>query len=148
MRIDQSFIESVIREIIREELSPAKDPVLQRDISGVMCVSPADCKLQKFPFTIESDRVLLADLLTLEESPRLGCGLMELDHTAFSWTLSYDEVDYIIEGTLDIVIDGRRVRAKAGEVIFIPKNTKIEFSTPDKTRFLYVCYPANWSEQT
>ena len=114
--------------------------------SGVIGIAPKGIELEAFPFPIESDRVKLVDLTTVEESPRLGCGIMELDDTSFEWTLTYDEIDYIIEGTLDIVIDGRTVRANAGEVIYIPKNTKISFSTPNKTRFFYVVYPANWPD--
>lgn len=148
MEFDKKAIENIIREVIREELGKVQEqPRRQVDPSGVIGITLEGLQLEKFPFPIESDRVKLLDLVNLEESPRLGCGLMELDDTSFEWTLTYDEIDYIIEGTLDIIIDGRTVRAEAGEVIFIPKNTKIHFSTPNKTRFLYICYPANWSEQ-
>lgn len=148
MELDQKAIEQIIREVIREELQKdQKQPKRQMDPSGVISMNIDGLKLDPFPFPIESDRVKLLDILSLEESPRLGCGVMELDDTSFEWKLSYDEVDYILEGTLDIIIDGRTVRAQAGEVLFIPKDTKIRFSTPNKTRFLYICYPANWSEQ-
>lgn len=147
MQIDKSTIEGIIREVIREELNgKQQQPRRQMDPSGVIGIDPKGLELEPFPFPIESDRVKLVDLTTVEESPRLGCGIMELDDTSFEWTLTYDEVDYVIEGTLDIIIDGRTVRAKAGEVIYIPKNTKIKFSTPDKTRFFYVVYPANWPD--
>jgi len=148
MELDKSTLESMIREVVREEVQKAAQAGPRRiDPSGVIGLNPDDFPLERFPFPIESDRVWLRDLASLEESPRLGFGIMELEDTSFEWTLTYDEVDYVIDGTLDIVIDGRSVRAKKGEVIFIPKNTKIRFSTPDKTRFLYVCYPANWAEQ-
>lgn len=148
MELDKSTIESLIREVIREELGKAvKADPRQIDKSGVIGVDPDDFPVEPFPFPIGTDRVWLRDLVSLEESPRLGCGVMEMEETSFEWTLTYDEIDYIIEGTLDIVIDGRTVRATKGQIIFIPKNTKITFSTPDKTRFMYVCYPANWSEQ-
>jgi ethanolamine utilization protein EutQ len=71
---------------------------------------------------------------------------MELDHSTLDWTLTYDEFDYVIEGVLEILIDGRKVRAEAGEVIYIPKNSKITFSTPERARFFYVVYPANWAD--
>ena len=51
----------------------------------------------------------LKDVVTLEEAPRMGCGVMELDHTSFEWTLTYDEYDIVLEGTLEIEIDGRIV---------------------------------------
>jgi len=93
------------------------------------------------------DRVWTRDLFTLEESPRLGCGLMVMEHTTFPWTLNYDEIDYVIEGTLSILIDGKCVTAGPGEIILIPKGSSIQFSVENKARFLYFVYPANWQEQ-
>ena len=87
------------------------------------------------------------DLFTLEESRRLGCGVMEMKETTFDWTLNYDEIDYVIEGHLDIVIDGRLVSADAGELILIPKGSTIKFSVPNYARFIYVTYPADWASQ-
>ena len=94
-----------------------------------------------------NDRVWTRDLFTLEESPRLGCGLMVMEHTTFPWTLNYDEIDYVVEGTLSILIDGKCVTAGPGEIILIPKGSSIQFSVKDKARFLYFVYPANWQEQ-
>jgi len=147
MDINKQMIEDIIREVLREECGGQKPDGRQIDPSGVIGIDPDKLKLEQFPFPIGTDRVLLVDAVSLEESPRLGIGVMEMDHTSFEWTLTYDEFDYVVEGTLEIIIDGRPVTAKAGQIIFIPKNTHITFSTPDKTRFIYVCYPANWSEQ-
>ena len=94
-----------------------------------------------------NDRVWTRDLFTLEESPRLGCGLMVMEHTTFPWTLNYDEIDYVVDGTLSILIDGKCVTAGPGEIILIPKGSSIQFSVKDKARFLYFVYPANWQEQ-
>lgn len=147
MEFDKNFLEGIIREVIKEELEKSDDaPKIQRDPSGVMGIDPKTVKLEPFPFPVDAKRVSLADLFTVEESPRLGAGIMELDHTSLDWTLTYDEVDYVIEGTLDIIIEGRKVSAGPGEVILIPKDTKITFSTPDKVRFFYVVYPANWTD--
>jgi ethanolamine utilization protein EutQ len=75
-------------------------------------------------------------------------GVMEMKAgSSFDWTLRYDEIDYIIDGTLDIIVDGRCNRAEKGDIIFIPKNNSITFSTPDSVRFMYVTYPANWADQ-
>lgn len=90
------------------------------------------------------DQVYTRDLFTLEESPRLGAGLMEMRHTAFPWELSYDEIDYIIEGSLTIEHGGRSVKAGPGQTILIPKGSKIRFSAPEYAKFLYVTYPADW----
>lgn len=147
MKIDAETLEQVVRRIVAESIAKGNSqPWRQEDRSGVIAISAPKVECEKFPFPIESDRVFLKDVLTVEESPRLGCGIMEMEETSFEWTLTYDEVDYVIDGTLEIIIDGRKVTANAGEIIFIPKDTKIHFSTPNKTRFLYVVYPATWAD--
>ncbi len=58
------------------------------------------------------DQVYLRTWSRLQESPRLGAASWRWRMSAFDRTLRYDEVDYIIEGTLEILIDGRKVTAR------------------------------------
>ena len=150
--IDQKQLENMIRKVLTEILAGGGgSPGFERQVdpSGIMSFKTATVKPEPFPFDIgpAGSKVFLKDMVTLEESPRLGFGVMEMDHTSFKWTLNYDEVDYIIDGTLEIIIDGRKVVGNPGDTIFIPAKSTIEFSSPGFSRFLYVVYPANWSEQ-
>ena len=78
---------------------------------------------------------------------RMGCGVMELrDGASFEWTLTYDEYDIVLEGNLEIEIDGRIVSGGVGDIIYIPKGSHIHFQTPDYAKYVYTVYPANWSE--
>lgn len=143
---NRKMIETLVRQIITEQLMPTK----QVDPSGV-----ASIKLPEITVSEEdrldtgnpNDIVYTKDLFSLEESPRLGCGLMVMKETTFDWTLDYDEIDYVISGKLDIIIDGRKVSASAGELILIPKNSKIQFSVAEEARFVYVTFPADWQNQ-
>ena len=144
--LNREMIETLVRQIVTEKLMPTK----QVDPSGIMSI-----KLPEIDVT-EDDRldtgkpadiVYTKDLFSLEESPRLGCGLMVMKDTTFDWTLEYDEIDYIISGQLDILIDGRKISATAGEIILIPKSSKIQFSVTGDARFVYVTYPADWQSQ-
>lgn len=146
--IDPKNLEPMIRKILAEIITENSGgaPV---DTGGVMTFRTADIKTEPFPFDIgpAQNRVSLKDMATLDESPRLGFGVMEMDGTKFQWTLNYDEVDYIIEGTLEIIINGQKVVGHAGDTMFIPRGSTIEFSAPGFARFLYVVYPANWADQ-
>ncbi|SCI09737.1 Ethanolamine utilization protein eutQ [uncultured Roseburia sp.] len=73
---------------------------------------------------------------------------MEMDHTTFDWTLNYDEIDYIIEGTLSIIKNGKKVTAGPGEIILIPHGSSIQFQVEEHARFLYITYPADWANTT
>jgi len=151
--IDKSLLETLVRQIIEEKLSEGNDGVdfvRHKDISGITSIKLPTVKVSEANrlYTGNSkDVVYTKDLFTLEESPRLGCGIMEMKETTFDWTLNYDEIDYVIEGTLDIIIDGRKVSASAGELILIPKGSSIKFSVKDYARFIYVTYPADWEAQ-
>ncbi len=153
MELDKSMIEQLVRKIIEEKLNGVGEAsaTKHRDASGIMSIKLNTIKVNqnddKFDTGKAEDNVLLKDVVSLEESPRLGCGLMEMTETTFDWTLMYDEIDYVIEGRLEVNIDGRKVCADAGEIIFIPKGSKIQFCVPNYSRFMYVTYPANWAEQ-
>ena len=41
----------------------------------------------------------------------------------------------------------KRITAQPGEVLLLPKGSEIQFSAREKTRFLYVTYPADWKNQ-
>lgn len=152
--IDKSLLEKLVRQIIEEKLSGASndavDFIRNKDASGVISVKLPTVRVDesnRLDTGNSNDIVYTKDLFTLEESRRLGCGVMEMKETTFDWTLNYDEIDYVIEGHLDIVVDGRLVSADAGELILIPKGSKIKFSVPNYARFIYVTYPADWASQ-
>lgn len=145
--IDNKALVEVIAKIVMEKmLNPETEMIKKKDKSGVMSVKGSTVECEPFDTGKTGDRVFLKDIVKLEESPRLGCGFMEMKESSFPWTLKYDEIDYIIEGTLEILINGKKVTGNAGDVIFIPMNSSIEFSAPGYVRFVYVTYPANWAE--
>jgi len=144
--MNKDKIEEIVRKVVFEVMAREEaDKKISK--SGVMSVNLKALKLDKFDTGKDGDKVYLKDAVSLEESPRLGAGMMEMEESTFDWTLKYDEMDYIIEGSLDILIDGEKITGNAGDMIYIPKNSKIQFSAPKYAKFFYVTYPANWMEQ-
>lgn len=135
--MDKETIRQLVLEVLREQ----DDGQRVRSIPlPTLSVRPED----RLDTGKAADHVYTRDLFTLSQSPRLGAGLMEMKQTTFDWTLTYDEIDYVIEGRLSIHCNGRTETAGPGEVLLIPKGSKIQFSAPDFARFLYVTYPADW----
>lgn len=134
-----------LKELLRQLLAEGEGhcPVKLSRVPQV-CVTEAD----RLDTGDSAHRVYTHDLFTLDESPRLGCGVMEMERTTFPWTLQYDEIDYVIDGRLTVYFGDTAVTAGPGEVILIPKGSSIRFSVEDKARFLYVTYPADWQAQT
>jgi len=143
----EGLVRKVLGELIAEKGGCCAGGIRHVDPSGIISIKLPQIKPEPFDTGKPGDKVFLKDLVSLEESKRLGLGIMEMDNSSFDWTLNYDEVDYIIEGRLDIIINGRKSSADAGEIIFIPKGSSITFSAPGFTRFMYVVYPADWANQ-
>ena len=147
MNISEEMIRDIITKVIQESVSKGAtkadcDFEKHVDKSGILSIKTSTVKTERF----EQDGVSLKDVTTLEESPNMGVGVMELDHSALEWTLTYDEVDVVLEGDLEIEIDGRVVKGGPGDIIFIPANSHIHFQTPNKTKYVYIAYPANWAD--
>lgn len=147
--MDKNELESMVRKIILEMAPSLSGEAFEKrkDRSGILSVSLPTVRPMPFDTGKEGDQVSLTDVLTLEESPRLGCGIMEMEESSFDWILRYDEVDYVIDGTLEVLIEGRKVVGRRGDMIFIPADSSITFSAPCFARFLYVTYPADWASQ-
>lgn len=152
MEVNRTTIEAIIREVLLEKLGGFTDHDLYKTKlkEGIISVKVPQIRVSKEDLMDtgkQGDIVYTKDLFTLEESKRLGCGIMEMKETTFDWTLNYDEIDYVIEGTLNIIINGKTVTANEGELILIPKGSSIQFSVPGYARFIYVTYPADWANQ-
>jgi ethanolamine utilization protein EutQ len=91
--------------------------------------------------------VWLKDVVVTQDRSPMGAGYMSLDKGEMQWTLTYDEIDIVLEGELVITRGSEQVRGKTGDVIYIPKGSNITFGTPNWTRFVYVVFPVNWNEK-
>ena len=91
--------------------------------------------------------VRLKDVVTSPDRSPMGAGYMSLDKGELKWTLTYDEIDIVLEGELVITRGSEQVRGGPGDTIYIPKGSRITFGTPSHTRFVYVVFPVNWNEK-
>lgn len=146
MNINRDQIEEIVKRVLIEKLGANKtstpDGLVTIDVPD-WNVSDAD----KMDTGNPEDQVYTKDFFDLTESPRLGAGLMVMKNTTFDWTLNYDEVDYVISGTLSVIGKNGTATAKPGQIILIPKGSQIKFSAPDSARFVYITYPADWADQ-
>lgn len=141
--MDKQALETLVRQVLLEKLGEVPGETVKKVPVPQLKVTEE----HRMDTGHTGDRVYTRDLFTLDESPRLGAGIMEMTDTTFPWTLNYDEMDYVIEGRLDIQTDRGTVSAGPGEIIYIPKGSAIRFSVTGHARFLYFVYPADWQNQ-
>lgn len=134
---------SVAPELV-EQLVRKAAAELQHAGPAIKCVRAQDVRMGVFDGAGPGQQVSIADVITAADGSSMAAGFMQWEQAFFPWTLNYDEVDLVLEGELHIRRGEQTTVAKAGDVVFIPKGSSIEFGTPSRVRFLYVAYPANW----
>ncbi|EFI4019997.1 ethanolamine utilization acetate kinase EutQ [Escherichia coli] len=110
---------------------------------GIKVIDGSSVKFGRFDGA-EPHCVGLTDLVTGDDGSSMAAGFMQWENAFFPWTLNYDEIDMVLEGELHVRHEGETMIAKAGDVMFIPKGSSIEFGTTSSVKFLYVAWPANW----
>lgn len=134
--------------LVREP-PPASANTLLRpgQLPPLMVVHGANVTMEAFGEDLATPgaNVRLKDVVTSKDGAPMAAGYMALDRGEFPWTLTYSEIDIVLEGELVITRGSEVVRGGPGDTIFIPKGSKITFGTPSFARFVYVTYPADWN---
>ena len=122
---------------------------VQQTLPPLKVVKMANVQMDRFTEgkTTPGTNVWLKDVVVTQDRSPMGAGYMSLDKGEMEWTLTYDEMDIVLEGELVITRGSEQVRGKTGDVIYIPKGSSITFGTPSWTRFVYVVFPVNWNEK-
>ena len=147
MDIDSEKIYMVLKTLMEKGmlgdiLKPYESEAHQ---NGLKVVRGSSVKMDVFDTGDPNVKAYYQELVSKEES-HMSAGFLVIDHSEFEWELTYEEIDYVIEGTLTVTIDGKTYTAKAGDVLFVPSGSKVIWGSPDKARIFYSTYPANWAD--
>jgi len=132
-------LKKTVQKILSEVLKPACESPIATHVVGKNVV------IQPFQEAPPGQKIGLVDVIDARVG-NLASGFMTFDHSRLPWFLNYDEVDYIIEGDFVLEVDGKVFRAVAGDVVYIPKESKVVFSSPTFCKVFYATYPANWAD--
>ncbi len=141
-RVDASLVARIVEEVLSQMEINTKPShlVKEADISGLRLVKGDTVVLDKFSQGNSNNNVRLKEVLSIKESPNMATGFMEMEETSFDWNLKYDEINYVIQGILEVTINGNKYTGEAGDVFYIPAGAKVKFSTPSRVRFFFVTY--------
>lgn len=145
--ISDALIDQLVCKAIQENKHAGNAKANSQQSSGVKLVKGNTAKLEIFEGAGVEKQVGIADMIGAADNSNMAAGYMAWENAFFPWTLNYDEITVVLEGELHICHQNEVKIAKAGDMIFIPKGSSIQFGTPTKVRFVYVSWPANWQDQ-
>lgn len=150
--IDSNMIYSVLKALVDKGLLkgmfdnvPEQPYLAERDGGGLKVVRGNSVKFDVFDTGNPNDKVTYQELISKDESS-MSAGFLTIEKSSFEWELSYEEIDYVIEGTLTVTINGKTFTAYPGDVIYVPSGSKVVWGSPDKAKLFYTTYPANWPD--
>jgi ethanolamine utilization protein EutQ len=90
----------------------------------------------------------IARLVNSTISKHLGAGIEYLDNVAIDWTVTYDEVLFILEGplTIEFAPDDRHV-CNTGDIVWLPEGTHLKYIATGRAGYFYALYPVDWAQR-
>lgn len=146
MNISEDLISQIVKEVMESLLTEDQQQKKPSEPDRVKLIRGDRVVYETFDTGNPADQVTFKEILTIEECPNMATGFLKIEKSSFDWYLGYDELDYIIEGTLEITYNHKTYSGHAGDVLFIPKETHVTFSSPDHCKFFFAAYPANWQD--
>ncbi|GAA0070765.1 cupin domain-containing protein [Clostridium sardiniense] len=153
--LDSNKLLEMFKELVNEGLlqemlkilasGEASKFVSSCDESGLKVVRGSSVKMDVFDTGNPNNKVYFQELISKDES-KMSAGFLIIEDSKFEWELTYEEIDYVIEGTVTVEINGKTYEANAGDVLFVPKGSKVVWGSPNKAKLFYTTYPANWAD--
>ena len=85
----------------------------------------------------------IARLVGPEISHSMGAGIATFDACSIEWTVLYDEVVVVLEGTFRLRVGKETHELSPGDVIWLPENTPLRYEG-DKAKVFYALSPVDW----
>lgn len=134
--------------ILKNVSAPAPEKSFQIEgepKSGLKIVRGRTVKFESFDTGNPSTNVAYREVVSKDDS-QMSAGFLTIEKSSFDWELCYEEIDIILEGSLSITINGETFEACQGDVLFVPKGSKVTWRSSGYVKLFYVTYPANWPE--
>lgn len=151
--IDRDIIYQVVKVVLTNRLlgsvpAPVPETPFLTEYepkSGLKIVRGRTVNFETFDTGDPGTNVAYREVVSKDDS-QMSAGFLTIEKSSFDWELCYEEIDIILEGSLSITINGETYEACQGDVLFVPKGSKVTWSSSGYVKLFYVTYPANWPE--
>lgn len=90
------------------------------------------------------DQAQIAEITGTGEGTVLGTGFARFTDAHIPWTIKYDEVLLVLEGTVIVRTEGQDLEAGPQDCIWLPAGTELEYISRSALVF-YAIHPSNWA---
>jgi ethanolamine utilization protein EutQ len=92
-----------------------------------------------------SGTTAIARVVDASISKHMGGGIEYLEDVTIDWTVTYDEILFILEGPLTVeFVDGRH-DCHTGDIVWLPAGTHLKYIAKQRASYFYALYPVDWA---
>ena len=88
----------------------------------------------------------IARLVGPDISKSMGAGIASFDGCSIEWTVLYDELIVVLEGTFRLVVGDKTFTCTPGDVLWITENTPLKYEG-DAAVVFYALSPVDWRQK-
>lgn len=87
----------------------------------------------------------IARVIDASISREMGAGIECLEKATIDWTVTYDEVLFILEGPLTVEFDGVAHECNTGDIVWLPNGTRLKYIAKGRAAYFYAVHPVDWA---
>lgn len=112
-------------------------------MTGPRVFKRAEMQLQ--PAVTPTGNTAIARVVDASISREIGAGIEYLEDVTIDWTVTYDEVLFILEGPLTVEFDGAAHRCDTGDIVWLPNGTRLKYIARGRAAYFYAVHPVDWA---
>ena len=138
--LDPNLVAKIVGEVMACLNLTKQHTKLHKEVdpSGLRLVSGDSVELEDFDTGNPKEKIKIKELLNSKESPNLSAGFMTLESTSYATHIKHEELNYIIDGSVECTVNSKTYMAKPGDILYIPADTQITFAASHYVKLFYV----------
>ena len=137
-------LERLVSEVVASRLAKAPVPAAAPQSSPVtksegVCFISSDRLLNRGGELLPvAEKALVADAMDCGDGSKLAGGFMEWEKASFRRTVEQAEMAIVLRGELHLTVGAETLKAKSGDMLYLPKGAELIYSAPGKVRIACV----------
>jgi ethanolamine utilization protein EutQ len=97
------------------------------------------------PAVTTSGNTAIARVIDRSVSREMGAGIEYLEDVTIDWTVTYDEVLFVLQGPLTVEFDGTAHECNTGDIVWLPNGTHLKYIAKGRAAYFYALHPVDWA---
>lgn len=102
-------------------------------------------ELPWIPANAPGGETRIARVINTGISQHMGGGIEVMEKVSITWTVTYDEILFIHEGSINIVLENETFECTVGDIVWLPAGTSLTYDCPGRCAYFYALYPVDWA---